>query len=87
MGLDDPERGEPKRAQILLQVADIMLTDTEIVEQIAGTMAVAGLDQIDFLGVGLFKSDGIVTQGLEQGNGPLQLPGGGFDHEETRGIA
>jgi hypothetical protein len=85
MGLQDAQRREPQGAQIPLQVTDIVLADTQVMEQIAGAVTVARLDQIEVLGVGLFESDGIVTQGLEQGNGPLQLPRGGFDHGRRAG--
>jgi hypothetical protein len=62
---DDAERGEPERGEVLLQVADVVLTYPEVMQQVAGAVPVARLDCVDLRGVGCLERQRRGPQGAQ----------------------
>ena len=47
VGLEHAERRQPEGMQVLLEAADVGLADAQVVQQVAGTVAVVRLDRLD----------------------------------------
>jgi hypothetical protein len=71
--LEYAERRQAQGTEILLQAADVVLADAEVMEEVAGASAMARFDLPQFRCVRLLKLAGAVAQGAELSHQSLQL--------------
>ncbi len=69
--LEDAQRGEPQRVQVMLQLADVALANAQVVQEVARAVGVSRIDDIDRARMLLGKTDGLVAQVAQRRQGAL----------------
>ena len=77
VGLEHAERRQSEGMQVVLQAADVGLADAEVVQQVAGAVAVMRLDRLDVGCVRRFECERAVAQVAQLGKRALDETVGG----------
>ncbi len=78
MRLEHAERGQPERRQVALEVADVVIADAQVVQQVARARPVDGLDQRQLVGEMLLQARGLIAEEGQRGDQSLEEADVGF---------
>ncbi len=72
MRLEHAERGEPEGVQVLLEAADVLLPDAQVVQQVARAVVEVRLDGVELAGVDGLERERPLAQGAQRREGTFE---------------